>query len=164
MRCILGLDPGLAATGYGLIGIAGGKTRYLAHGVIKTASEATPGERLAVIHDAVLLLLEQYKPEKAGIETLYFAKNRSSALPVAQARGVLLFTLQKKGVAVLECTPQEIKQALTGSGRAAKEQVGEMVRLLLGLKEVPGPDHAADALAAAICCFHLEPAAARGIR
>ena len=164
MGCILGLDPGLAHTGYGMIEVTGNKARYLTHGVIETASDSEPGERLAVIHDAVSLLLDRYRPELAGIETLYFARNRSSALPVSQARGVLLLTLHQKGVRVFESSPQEIKQALTGSGRAEKQQVWEMVRVLLGLKSLPGPDHATDALAAAICCFHLRAASARGIR
>jgi len=164
MGCILGLDPGLAHTGYGIIETAGSKIRYLTHGVIETASDREPGARLLEIHDAVSRLLEEYRPERAGIESLFFARNRTSAFPVAQARGVLLMTLSRYGVAVLESSPQEIKQALTGSGRAEKKQVWEMVRVLLGMKVLPGPDHATDALAAAICCYHYQAAVARGIR
>lgn len=99
-------------------------------------------------------LLKEFSPSAAGIEALFFAKNRTSAIPVAEARGVLLLALHQWEVPSFEYPPQEIKQALTGSGRAEKHQVQEMVRLLLGLTEVPNPDHASDALGAAICCYH----------
>ncbi len=163
MAVILGIDPGLANTGYGVIQISGGRTKYLIHGVIETASKMNLGERLSLIYDAVSDLIRHFSPESAGIENLYFAKNRTSAIPVAQARGILLLSLFQNGVTAYEFPPQEIKQALTGNGRASKEQVQEMVRVMLGLKEIPKPDHASDALAVAICCYHSSTAIKRGV-
>jgi crossover junction endodeoxyribonuclease RuvC len=152
---LLGLDPGLADTGYGIIEINDGKLSHLAHGSIRTASTLGTGERLLEIQQSVLKLIRRYRPEAAGIESLFFAKNITSAIPVAQARGVLLLTLQKAGIPAKEFAPQEIKMAISGSGRADKRQVQELVRRLVGLDEYPKPDHAADALAAAICCYHI---------
>ncbi|MBI9100781.1 MAG: crossover junction endodeoxyribonuclease RuvC [Spirochaetales bacterium] len=164
MGVILGIDPGLANTGYGIIRAARGKVSYLSHGVIETASGLSLGIRLNLIYDAVSQLIDEYKPEIAGMEDLYFAKNRSSAIPVAQAKGIMLLALYRKGVATFEYSPPAIKLAMTGSGRATKDQVQEMVRIMLGLKEVPGPDHASDALSAAICCYHNYSASVRGVK
>ena len=163
MAIILGIDPGLANTGYGVIQASRGKLKYISHGVIETASDLELGERLALIYDAVLKLIDTYKPDLAGIENLYFAKNRSSAIPVAQAKGILLLSMFKKGVRAFEFSPLEIKMAMTGNGRASKEQVQEMVKIFLGLKKVPGPDHASDALSAAVCCYHNAAAIEKGI-
>ena len=156
---VLGLDPGLADTGFGVIEVGKGHIRYLDHGSIATSPKLTTGERLQKIRDAVVEVIERHRPAKAGVETLYFSKNVSSAIPVAQARGVLLLTLHELGVPAFEFSPQQIKSAITGSGRADKRQVQELVRMLLGLSDYPKPDHAADALAAAICCYHTEYAA-----
>lgn len=154
MAVYLGLDPGLADTGYGVIEARGGKIRHLTHGTFRTKAGRPQGERLGVIYQGLTELLKEFSPSAAGIEALFFAKNRTSAIPVAEARGVLLLALHQWEVPSFEYPPQEIKQALTGSGRAEKHQVQEMVRLLLGLTEVPNPDHASDALGAAICCYH----------
>ena len=151
MKRILGIDPGLADTGIGVIGIEGSNYRHLHHHCIRTASSDTPGTRLSQIFEALLSVIDSYQPEGAGVESLFFARNSTSALPVAQARGVILLALHQRGVPAVEYTPQAIKQALVGYGRADKQQVQQMVRVVLGLHEVPRPDHAADALAAAIC-------------
>lgn len=155
---VLGLDPGLADTGYGVIEAGRGKIRYLDHGSITTRPGETTGRRLELIRDAVVEVIEKYRPAQAGIESLYFAKNITSAIPVAQARGVLLLALHEHDIPAFEFAPQQIKVAITGSGRADKRQVQELVQMLLGLDEYPKPDHAADALAAAICCYHTQGA------
>ena len=152
---VLGLDPGLADTGYGIIEISNGELRHLDHGSVRTASDLATGERLHIIQKAIVKLIRRYRPAAAGIESLYFAKNITSAIPVAQARGVLLLTLHISGIPAKEFAPQEIKLAISGSGRADKRQIQEIVRVLIGLPEYPKPDHAADALAAAICCYHV---------
>ncbi len=153
-RIVLGIDPGLAALGWGVLRTDGIRHTYLASGTIKTTADQPGSERLAVLYDGLGEILEAYKPVEAGVETLYFAKNVSSALPVAEARGVILLGLYRKGLAVGEYTPLQIKQALVGNGKAEKGQVQEMVRLFLSLEKVPRPDHAADALAAGITHIH----------
>lgn len=150
MPTVIGIDPGLASTGYGVVRAARGRHTWIEHGVITTPPHATPGSRLAMIADRLREILLEYKPECAGVESLYFTKNITSAIPVAQARGVVLLLLEQHGVPAEEYTPQVIKQAVVGAGQADKNQVGEMVRIILGLRETPRPDHAADALAAAI--------------
>ncbi|RKX79674.1 MAG: crossover junction endodeoxyribonuclease RuvC [Spirochaetes bacterium] len=151
---VLGIDPGLAHTGFGVIEIYNSKIHYLDHGEFTTSSELTVGNRLEKIYTELISLIRQYKPTESGIESLYFTRNSKSAIPVAQARGVILLALAQKGVYAREYTPQEIKQAIVGSGRAEKSQVQEFVKILLGLTDIPCPDHAGDALAAAICHFH----------
>jgi len=151
---ILGVDPGLAATGYGIIDSGASRLVHVTHGVISTRADMATGERLLYIYDRLAALIEEYKPEAAGIEKLFFSKNITSAIPVAQARGVALLLFARKAMAVGDYPPPVIKRAVVGYGRAEKKQVQEMVRLLLGLKEIPKPDHAADALAAAICHAH----------
>ena len=111
-------------------------------------------ERLLKIYNEITLVLEKYEPDEAGMETLYFVKNITSGLPVAEARGVLSLAIAQRGVQLGEYSPKAIKQAVVGTGAAEKAQVQEMVRLILGLKLVPKPDHAADALGAAICRVH----------
>ncbi len=155
MTRLIGLDPGLAATGFGVIEIRSRRIAHLDHGSIRTASDLPTGERLHIIQRSVIEVIEKYRPTAAGVESLYFAKNITSALPVAQARGVLLLTLHQFGIPTKEFAPQEIKLAISGNGRAEKRQVQELVRMLIGLDDVPQPDHAADALAAAICCYHV---------
>ncbi len=163
---ILGLDPGLAETGFGIIEVSDGVCRHVAHGAVSTSSSMSIGERLEKIQREVLDVIRTYKPAQAGVESLYFAKNITSAIPVAQARGVLLLTLSQEGVPSWEFSPPEIKLAISGTGRASKHQVQELVRVLIGLPVAPRPDHAADALAAAICCYHhrfAEERIARGL-
>jgi crossover junction endodeoxyribonuclease RuvC len=154
MTVILGIDPGLAATGYGVIEVVPNRFRHRDHGVITTEPGVPLGERLSYIYTELQKLIHAYGPSAAGIESLYFARNATSVIPVAEARGVTLLALTQAGLTPGEYPPQDIKQAVVGQGRAEKEQVQEVVRLLLGLTERPAPDHAADALAAAICHAH----------
>jgi len=151
MTVILGIDPGLAATGYGILRLEGNRFTHLAHGVIRTPADMVSGRRLLLLFDELTQLIHTYHPQEAGVESLYFARNATSAIPVAQARGVVLLALSRAGMSYAEYPPQAIKQGVVGSGRAAKEQVQELVRVILGLDDIPRPDHAADALAAAIC-------------
>jgi len=152
---ILGVDPGFAKTGFGVIRIESGRISHIAHDIISTEPSLQTGARLKIIHDGICAAADLYKPDFAAVENLYFSKNISSALPVAQARGVVLLALAQREIDAREYSPLEIKQAITGSGRAGKSQVQELVRFLLALREIPKPDHASDALAAAICCYHM---------
>lgn len=149
-RLVVGIDPGLASTGYGIVEGRSGRLVYMAHGVIETPASMPRSDRLLIIFNAVNAVLDRYKPTEAGMETLYFAKNVTSAMGVAEARGVVTLALALRGISLGEFTPHGIKQAVVGVARADKRQVQESVRLLLGLSEIPKPDHAADALAAAI--------------
>ncbi|QEN07667.1 crossover junction endodeoxyribonuclease RuvC [Oceanispirochaeta crateris] len=151
---VLGIDPGLAHAGWGIILHDGMRSRYVAHGVIKTDSKSPMTDRLLCLYEELGRVIKEYNPVTAGIETLYFAKNVSSAMPVAEARGALILCMAKHHLTVGEYTPLQIKQAVVGTGRADKHQVQSMVALLLKLKDVPRPDHAADALAAALCHAH----------
>jgi crossover junction endodeoxyribonuclease RuvC len=151
MRIVLGIDPGLAATGYGVIRCEGSRVRHVTHGAIRTSPRDAVGERLLQLHEQLLAVIEAHRPEGAGIETVYFSKNSSSAIPVAQARGVILFTLAECGVTFAEYTPAALKQAIVGRGKAEKIQIQETLRMLFNLPELPVPDHAADALAVALC-------------
>lgn len=157
MTTVIGIDPGLAATGYGIIHASGGRLSCGDYGVIRTDARAETGARLNEVYSALESLLEKYRPDSAGIESLFFTRNVTSAIPVAQARGVVLLALTRHGVPSGEYTPQQIKQSVVGSGQADKEQVMQMVRVVLGMSSVPRPDHAADALAAAITRLHSVP-------
>lgn len=154
MPVILGIDPGLASTGYGVILAERGRMQCLDYGVFRTEAGAPVGARLEVLQQGVRKVLQQFTPDIAGIEALYATRNVTSAIPVAQARGVVLLTLHQGGVSAREYTPQQIKQSVVGTGQADKEQVMQMVRIILGLDAVPRPDHAADALAAAVTRYH----------
>jgi crossover junction endodeoxyribonuclease RuvC len=154
MKTVLGIDPGLASTGYGIITVAGGRNRHLAHGVITTSPELSPGDRLNKLYQELSQLVAKYTPAEAAVEEIFFAKNSKTYLSVAQAKGVVLLVLAQRGVRVSEYSPLQIKRAVVGNGRAEKVQVQELVRLILGLKDMPEPDHASDALAAAICHGH----------
>ncbi|MBN1648717.1 MAG: crossover junction endodeoxyribonuclease RuvC [Spirochaetales bacterium] len=154
MITILGLDPGLAQTGWGLVQAEGNKIRHLDHGSIRTEAGQAIGERLSVIYEMIKTVIDRYRPAYAGVEALYFAKNRKSAIPVAEARGVLLLCCSLALVPAFEFTPPEIKMAVTGNGRAEKHQVQELVRLVLGMDSIVEPDHAADALAVAVTAYH----------
>lgn len=151
MKVILGIDPGLAFTGYGVIRCSGSRFRCLAHGTVRTSPRDGMGERLIQIHQGIMDVIKTYEPEEAGIETVYFSKNSKSAIPVAQARGVVLYTLASQGVPFAEYTPLELKQAVVGNGRAEKVQVQQLIKIIFNLAELPRPDHASDALAAAFC-------------
>ena len=164
MRRILGVDPGLASTGWGVIEIDGNRLRHIGHGTIETESRTAHGRRLRCIYESMQAVIEAHRPGEAAIETLYFSRNVTSALLVSEARGVVLLALEQMNIPVFEARPNDIKKAVAGVGRAEKHQVGEMVRLLLALDEVPRPDHAADALGAAICAANagVDPAAMLG--
>ena len=151
---VLGVDPGLASTGWGVVQSSGSSLRFVAQGTIRTVSDESAPERLLRIHRALTDVIGRFKPDEMAVETLYFARNISSAIPVAQARGVVLVTAAQAGIPCRELAPNEIKQAVVGVGNAGKEQVGAMVSLLLGFRPEPATDHAMDALASAICCIH----------
>ena len=151
---VIGIDPGLASTGWGIVHSVSNRLVYLAHGVIETSAKAAHQDRLLKIFTELNAVLELYTPNLAGMETLYFAKNVTSAMGVAESRGVITLALSLKGIPLSEYTPHGIKQAVVGVARADKAQVQESVRLLLGLAAIPKPDHAADALAAAITRIH----------
>ncbi|MAG14151.1 MAG: crossover junction endodeoxyribonuclease RuvC [Spirochaetales bacterium] len=158
MTTILGVDPGLAKTGYGVIRVEGNRIAHIFHDTISTDPAAITGVRLETIYDGIKKAVETFQPSMAGIESIYFAKNISSALPVAQARGVILLGLSQENILTREFSPQMIKQMITGNGRAEKAQVQRLVRFLLSMDEPPGSDHASDALAAAICCYNSSTA------
>lgn len=151
---VLGIDPGTAITGYGLVTERGGSTVAVAHGVITTPSDLPLPDRLVLLHRALRALIDQYRPDHAAVEELFFNKNVRTALAVGHARGVIMLTLAQAGVRIFEYTPLEVKQAVTGSGRADKRQMQQMVTLLLGLDHIPKPDDAADALAIGVCHLH----------
>lgn len=163
-RVVVGIDPGLASVGWGVIRDCSGSLERLDHGCISTASTLPTGKRLAAIYSGITAIFERWKPQCGGIESLFFFRNVTSALPVAEARGVIRLAFEHAGIPLAEFTPNDIKKSVTGSARADKAQVQEMVRLLLGLREVPKPDHAADALAAAICRIHHEGPAGLSMR
>jgi crossover junction endodeoxyribonuclease RuvC len=154
---VLGIDPGTAHTGYGVVARRGGRLVALDGGVIETAAHAPPGARLAVIHERVGALADDHAPDALAVEDLYFGTNARSAFAVGQARGVVLLAAGQRGVPCFSYTPQQVKGAVCGSGRAGKEQVQRMVQALLALADLPAPDHAADALAVAICHAHRAP-------
>ena len=147
---IIGIDPGTATTGFGVIDVEGGKFKLVDAGVITTPADRPMPDRLVTLHEELLEILRETKPEQAVVEQLFFATNVTTAITVGQARGVILLSLAEAGLSPAEYTPMQIKQAVTGYGGAKKPQIQEMVRVLLGLSTIPRPDDAADALAAAI--------------
>jgi crossover junction endodeoxyribonuclease RuvC len=151
---VLGIDPGTATTGYGLVREAERGPELVTFGVILTPAGAAMPERLKQIYEALSQLLLLHRPASAAVEKLFFQRNVSTAMAVGQARGVVLLALAQAGVPVGEYTPNDVKQAVAGYGRADKPQVQQMVRTLLNLRDVPKPDDAADALAVAICHLH----------
>lgn len=148
---ILGVDPGYATLGYGIIEFKNGKYIPINHGAIFTSPEDNFSGRLEIIFNKLSEILITYKPEVAAIEKLYFQNNHKTAIDVAQARGVILLSAQKHSVPIYEYTPLQVKTAVTGYGKAQKNQVMMMTQRLLRLKELPKPDDTADALAIAIC-------------
>ncbi|MDA3850314.1 MAG: crossover junction endodeoxyribonuclease RuvC [Spirochaetaceae bacterium] len=151
---VLGIDPGLANTGWGVVESQGNRMRCLGMGTIKTKAKEPMAQRLNDIYSEIILKLDEYKPAVMAVETLFFSKNSSSAMAVAHARGVALLASQRRNVLLKEYNPNEIKQAVVGMGRADKKQVESMVKLLLGSSVSKGSDHAMDALASAICCIN----------
>ncbi|MGE5583343.1 MAG: crossover junction endodeoxyribonuclease RuvC [Bacillota bacterium] len=151
---VLGIDPGTAITGFGLVSYEGNHLRKVSFGVVRTAADLPAAARLSHIYRELLRIIEEYKPDAIAIEELFFNKNVRTALAVGQARGVVLLAAANTGYEVAEYTPLQVKTAVTGYGRAEKMQIQEMVRVLLCLPEIPKPDDAADALAIAICHAH----------
>ena len=149
---IIGIDPGTGILGFGVIDAKNGKTKLVTAGVIRTPAHTPLPERLEEIYNGLTEIIAETKPDVMAIEKLFFSKNITTAISVAQARGVAMLTGRQASLPIEEYTPNEIKQAITGYGAAKKAQVQEMVRIQLGLAEVPKPDDCADALAAAIMC------------
>jgi crossover junction endodeoxyribonuclease RuvC len=147
---ILGIDPGTGILGFGVINTAGQNATLVDAGVVRTKPHQPEQERLLTIYDSLHEIIQAAKPQTVSVERLFFARNVTTAMAVAQARGVVLLVAQQHGLPIAEYTPLQIKMSLTGYGKADKKQVQEMVRLLLNLKDVPKPDDCADALAAAL--------------
>jgi len=150
---IMGIDPGIAKLGYAFIEIKkkGGKLKTIDYGCIITDSNLFAGDRLKKINSELNKLIKKHKPNIMAVESVYFFKNLKTAMPVSQAKGVILFTAAKKKIPVFEFTPLQVKMTITGYGKAEKKQVQKMVKVLLNLKEVPKADDAADALGIALC-------------
>jgi crossover junction endodeoxyribonuclease RuvC len=159
---VLGIDPGTATTGFGLVeGAPGGEPRLIDYGAIRTLPATPMPERLVQIHRAVADLIAELAPDAVAVEELFFASNASTAITVGQARGVILLAAAQARVPVHEYKPLEVKQALTGYGGADKRQMQDMLRIILGLADIPRPDDAADAIAAALC--HLQMVRLRNV-
>jgi crossover junction endodeoxyribonuclease RuvC len=156
---VLGIDPGTASTGYGVVHEVGSRLHVMAEGVIQTRPGIPLERRLTDIHERVGELLDAHQPDALAIEELYFGANVRTAFAVGQARGVVLLAAGQRGIPARSYTPQQVKGAVCGNGRAAKEQVARMVARLLGLAAPPSPDHTTDALAVAICDLNRAPLA-----
>lgn len=151
----LGIDPGTAIVGYGVVREESDGTLIpIDYGVIRTPARTPMPERLQTIYEGITALVNEHEPDRSGVEELFFAKNVTTAITVAQSRGVILLALQQAGIHISEYKPNEVKQSISGYGGADKQQVQEMVRMLLNLEKIPRPDDAADALAIAITDIH----------
>lgn len=154
MMRILGLDPGIAIVGFGIIDYDGSKLKPVQYGTVQTEANTPQSERLKQIYDSLQQLIDKYKPDAVAIEKLFFNRNVTTAFAVGQARGVMMLAAEQCGLSIGEYTPLQVKQAVVGYGKAEKRQVQEMVRMLLNLSTIPKPDDVADALAIAICHAH----------
>jgi crossover junction endodeoxyribonuclease RuvC len=154
---VLGIDPGTAHTGFGVVMRRSGRLAALDAGVIETRPDMAPERRLGVIHSRVADLIDEHEPDALALEDLYFGQNARSAFAVGQARGVVMLAAGQRGVRCAAYTPQQVKGAVCGNGRAPKEQVARMVCSLLALPEPPASDHLGDALAVAICHVNRAP-------
>lgn len=154
---ILGIDPGYAIVGFGIIDNNMGENIVVDYGVIETSKELVMPQRLDIIENAINEIFDVYKPDCVAIEELFYFRNQTTVIPVAEARGVILATCYKRCKEIFEYTPLQIKQALTGQGRAEKAQVQFMTKTILNLEKIPKPDDAADALAVALCHSHINP-------
>jgi crossover junction endodeoxyribonuclease RuvC len=159
MMIVLGIDPGLASTGYGVVAQRDGRLVALDGGVIETRAGVPTERRLAEVYEQVQTLLGEHRPDGVALEELYFGQNVQTAFAVGQARGVVMLAAGQHGLPCASYTPQAVKGAVCGSGRAEKGQVARMTQALLGLSSPPTPDHAADALAVAICHLNRAPLA-----
>jgi crossover junction endodeoxyribonuclease RuvC len=153
---VLGIDPGTASLGYGIVERIGGTVRAVDFGVFSTSASESLPVRLDAIHRAVSALIEDHRPSLVAVERLFFSRNAQTAFAVGQARGVVLLAAAQAGIEVREATPNEVKSAVTGYGSADKEQVARMTAVVLGLATPPSPDDAADALATAVCIAHAD--------
>lgn len=151
---IVGIDPGIAIVGYGVIDYTGNSFKLMEYGTIDTPAGTPVAKRLRMIYDSMYDLLLRYKPEAVAVEQLFWGRNVTTGINVAHARGVILLCAEQSGVSVSEYTPLQIKQAVAGYGRADKKQIQNMMKILLNMNTVPKPDDAADAIAVAICCAH----------
>lgn len=151
---IIGIDPGYAIMGYGILDYNGNKFKTVTYGSIETDAGVPMPERLNILYTQLDNIIREYQPEEASIEELFFNNNAKTAIMVGEARGIALLACERNGVKISEYTPLQIKQSLVGFGRAEKKQVQQMVKMILNLKEVPKPDDTADAVAAAICHAH----------
>lgn len=148
---ILGVDPGYGTVGYGVIEVTGNRFQHVAHGAICTTKKTDLSYRLEEIYDSMMELIKEYRPGESAIEKLFFFRNVTTAMAVSEARGVIQLSLAKSGIFIAEYTPFQVKQAVTGSGKAEKGQIQRVLKMLLKLGSTPKPDDAADALAVAIC-------------
>ncbi|MDU4697610.1 MULTISPECIES: crossover junction endodeoxyribonuclease RuvC [Paenibacillus] len=151
---ILGIDPGIAIVGFGFIDKQGSKVTPVQYGCIQTEAHTPEEERLMHVYEAMVQLIDKYKPEAVAFEKLFFNRNVTTAMSVSQARGVLVLAAAQKGLPIAEYTPMQVKQAIVGYGKAEKRQVQEMTRMFLKLQAIPKPDDVADALAVAVCHAH----------
>ena len=151
---ILGLDPGYAIVGYGVIEYKANKFNVIDYGAIITSKDNELNDRLLQIYNELCVILDKYRPEALSIEQLFFNTNATTAIGVAEARGICILAAKQRGMDIAEYTPLQVKQSVTGYGKAIKQQVQEMTRMLLNLRSVPKPDDTADALAVAICHAH----------
>ena len=152
---VIGIDPGLARVGYGVIAVANRKPQPICYGCIETDKDLRASERLVQIYNELTALFEKYPPTQVAVEKLFFSKNITSAMNVSEARGVILLLAEQQKIPVSEYTPNQVKQAITGSGSADKRQMQEMIMRLLHLPEIPKPDDAADGLSIALCHIHM---------
>jgi crossover junction endodeoxyribonuclease RuvC len=153
---VIGIDPGLARLGYGVIDVTRGEIRAVCYGCVESSGkDLRHSERLLKIYDEVVALIEKYHPAHISLEKLFFSKNITSAMAVSEVRGVILLAAEQRNIPVTEYTPNQVKQGITGSGRADKRQMQEMITRLLHLDKIPRPDDAADALSIALCHIHI---------
>ncbi len=153
---IIGIDPGLATVGFGIIRKEKNSIIPMSYGCIRTSAKKQNSERLLEIYNELNILFEKYSPSEVAVEKLFFTNNITSAMGVSEARGVIFLAAQQKNIPVTEYTPNQIKQAITGSGRADKKQMQEMIKRLLNLDEIPRPDDAADGLSIALCHINMK--------
>lgn len=151
---IIGIDPGIAILGYGVLEYCNNRFKTIDYGAVITTPKNTMPERIEIIYDELGVLFEKYRPDAVAFEELFFNQNAKTAITVGQARGAAVLSAQKKGLNIYEYTPLQVKQAVVGYGRADKKQVQQMVKMLLNLREIPKPDDVADALAIGICHGH----------
>ncbi len=161
---ILGIDPGYAIVGYGVIAYRNNHFTVVDYGAITTDAKTPFNERLEIIYDELTAIIEKYSPEAMAIEKVFYNSNAKTVIDVSQARGVIMLAAQKKGLPAYEYTPLQVKQSVVGYGRAEKKQVQEMIRRILGLEKVPKPDDTADALAMAVCHGHASGSLMQNMR